>query len=173
MSRYVTRLIASLSISGIATSFVFPTVGSEASLASHAVRTSVCIADLNRGLATISKPDATRLTTSFVLGGAIFTSVASGFVPVVTSQKAWRDFREQKQSTATYKIVLARMRQDNPPGTNPAFKAQDVWLILAQHVAYMPSPAPGTNYSRSSCAFGWSYDAVNATSGKAIYGSGG
>ena len=65
------------------------------------------------------------------------------------------------------------MRQDNPPGTNPAFKAEDVWLILAQHLAYMPSPAPGTNYPRPPCAFGWSYDAVNATSGKAIYAAGG
>jgi len=134
---------------------------------------SVCMTDLDRLSAAIRMPNPVRLERRFSLAGATFAPIPSSFKPVVTPLKTWQDFHERLQSTATYKIFLTRMHQDNPPGTNPAFEPQFVWLVIARHVAFLPSPAPGTNYPRPPCAFGFSYWAVNATSGKSIYGAGG
>ena len=90
-----------------------------------------------------------------MLAGATFAPVPLSYKPVVTPLKAWRDFHDHLQSTATYRIFLTRMHQDNPPGTNPAFEPQIVWLVIARHGAFLPPPAPGTNYPRPHCAFGF------------------
>jgi hypothetical protein len=150
-----------------------PSLTAAAVVDTRVVTPSVCSSDLNRPQASRAMPNPVRLDHRFSLGGATFTPVPSNFTSVGAPLKAWTDFRERLQSTATYKMFLARMHQDNPPGTNPAFKPQFVWLVLAQHVAFLPSPAPGTHFSRNACAFGFSYSAVNASSGKPIYGAGG
>ncbi len=134
---------------------------------------SVCQIDLDRSNAAIRTPNPVRLGRRFSLAGATFAPVPLSYKPVVTPLKAWRDFHDHLQSTATYRIFLTRMHQDNPPGTNPAFEPQIVWLVIARHGAFLPPPAPGTNYPRPHCAFGFSYWAVNATSGKSIYGAAG
>ena len=173
MARSIKWLVASLFLAGLASSYLTSTALAGATFDIRATGPSACLTDLNRSPASMAMPNPVWLKRPFELGGAIFTPVPSGFEPVVTPLRAWRDFHELKQSTATYKVVLSQMRQNNPAGTNPAFKPQVIWLVLAQHVAFLPSRAPGTNYPRPPCAFGYSYWAVNATSGKPIYGAGG
>lgn len=173
MAKRFKRTSASLLVSGYVVSSLTPPFLARATIDTRAVERSVCLTDLNRPQAARTMPIPVRLEKRFSLGGATFTPVPLSFKPVITPLKAWRDFHERMQSTATYKIFLTRIQQDNPPGTNTAFTPQFVWLVLARHVAFLPSPAPGTNFPRPPCAFGFSYWAVNATSGKPIYGVGG
>jgi hypothetical protein len=173
MTRGIKLVVASLFLLGLSASFLMPPAIAGATPAIRVAGPSACLTDLNRSPASIAMPNPVRLHKRFELGGAVFTPVPSGFEPVVTPLRAWRDFHELKQATATYKIILSRIRQNNPPRTNAAFKPQIVWLVLAQQVAFLRSPAPGTNYPRPPCAFGYSFWAINATSGKPIYGGGG
>jgi len=169
-------LVATASMGPLVDHFAFgPTASHPPPSAGSKTIANSCVTDLNRPYVVVAMPNYLRLKTRFSLGGATFTSVPRTFIPVAPPTEAWRDYHARMQSTATYRIFLTRMTQDVTPGANPAFESQIVWLVLAQHVAFIPSPPPvsGTSYPRPSCAFGFSYWAVNATSGKSIYGAAG
>jgi hypothetical protein len=132
-----------------------------------------CVRDMNRPAAHIPMPVATRLKVTKHLFGYSFTPVTAEFVARAPARDAWRQFKEDKQSTATYVIFLARIHPDNPAGTNAAFESQNVWVAFARHVAFVPDPGPKPNAKVPGCAFGSNVTVINADTGKTIVDAGG
>jgi hypothetical protein len=135
--------------------------------------TSVCVADMNRAPVHIPMPTPTRLKVTTHLFGFSFTPVEAQFAPRAPARDAWRKFSENKQSTAKYEVFLARFHADNPAGTNTRLKTQNVWVVFAKHVAFLPDPGPQPNSIQPGCEFGSSVIVVNADTGKAVVGAGG
>jgi len=132
-----------------------------------------CVTDFNRPTVNIPMPKPTRLRITERLFGYSFTPVTSEFVARAPARDAWRQFKEDKQSTATYAIFFARIHPDNPASTNAAFKTQNVWVVFARHVAFIPDPGPEPNTTIPGCAFGSNVSVVNADTGSAIVDAGG
>jgi hypothetical protein len=133
--------------------------------------TATFVVDMNRASGAIPMPRPTLLRTTthlFKFVDFVFTPVTSDFVPRAPAKDAWRDFNAVKQSTASYRILLARIHPNNPEGSTPPFKSQNVWVVVARHVASLPARAPQPNAPQPPCGFGWSITVVNANSGKVI-----
>lgn len=134
---------------------------------------SICVVDMNRAPAHIPMPSPTRLKVTTHLFGFSFTPVNANFTPKTPAIDAWRKFSETKQLTANYVVFLARFHPDNPAGTSTRLKTQNVWVVLAKHVAFLPDPGPQPNSIQPGCEFGSSVIVGNADTGIYFVGAGG
>jgi len=134
---------------------------------------SACVADMDQASPVIPMPKPTRLKFATQRIGFSFTPADRQFVPRAPARDAWLQFHEIKQSTASYEIFLARIHPDSPAGANPPFRAQNVWVALAKHVAFPPNSSQEPVASLPPCAFGSSMIVVNASTGRAIVSAGG